>query len=158
MNVLNYPKKFMAGSIRPYHIKNQRMKTILLLSMAVIALLATPACKKHKDSVPSEARLTVQTTPANGITDAAAPGPDFYPIIQITSAMPSGGVKIDLTAKVDGSGNAPFFTYSKNSTSASNNITITGTPSGVVCLVNITVTSLSDGTNVWNGSYRYSAK
>lgn len=126
--------------------------------MAMIALLATPACKKHKDSAPGETRLTVQTTPATGLTDPAAPGPDFYPIIQITSAMPSGGVKIELTAKVDGAGTAPFFTYSKNSTSASNNITITGTPSGVICLVSITVTSLSDAGNVWNGSYRYSAK
>jgi hypothetical protein len=133
------------------------MKNILFLSMAVIALLATPACKKHKDSGSSEARLTVQTTPAAGSTDPAAPGPDFFPIVQVTSAMPSGGIKIALTAKVDGSSNT-FFTYSKNSTSASNNITITGTPSGVICLVSITVTSLSDAGNVWNGSYRYSAK
>jgi len=135
------------------------MKNILFLSLAVIALIATPACKKSKNSSNnSEARLTVQITPANGTTDAPAPGPDFPLLIQITSAMPPSGIKIQVTAKKDGSADPAFFTSSPNSTMATNNIMIKGTPATVICLVNITITSLSDPTNVWNGSYRYSMK
>jgi len=136
------------------------MKNILILSLAVVAFLATPACKKSKGSSNSnEARLTVQTTPANGTTDAPAPGPDFPLLIQITSAMPPSGVKIQVTAKKDGSSDPAFFTTAPpTSTSATNNIVITGTPATVICLVNITITSVSDPTNVWNGSYRYSKK
>lgn len=126
--------------------------------MAAMVLFTAPACKKHKDSGSNEARLAVQTTPAAGTTDPPAPGPDFPLVINVTSAMPSGGIKINVTSKIDGSSAAAFFTYSQNSTSASNNVTITGTPSTSICLVSITVTSLSDGTNVWNGSYRYSKK
>jgi len=134
------------------------MKNILFLSMAVFALIASPACKKKKGNDSNETRLTVQTTPAAGTTDAPAPGPDFPLIVQVTSAMPPSGIKIAVTSKKDGSGGAPFFNFSQNSTSASNNITIASTPATTTCLVSITVTSLSDPNNVWNGSYRYSMK
>ncbi|MBS1566882.1 MAG: hypothetical protein JST39_21050 [Bacteroidetes bacterium] len=135
------------------------MKNILILLMAAF-VMASPACKKHSNDngTSSEAKLAVQTTPSTGTTDPAAPGPNFTLIVNVTSAMPSGGIKIQVTAKKDGSSDAPFFNYSQNSSSANNTITITGTPSSTVCLVNITVTSLSDGTNGWNGSYRYSMK
>lgn len=135
------------------------MKNILFLSLAVIALIASPACKKSKSGNNSnEERLNVQTTPSTGTTDAPAPGPDFPLIVQVNSAMPAGGIKIQVTSKKDGSGEAAFFNYSQNSTSATNTITITGTPAATVCLVSITVTSLSDPGNVWNGTYRYSRK
>jgi hypothetical protein len=128
----------------------------LLLSLIIFAI--TPACKKSGGGGSSEATLVVETTPAAGTTEAPAPGPDFPLKIEIKSAMPASGVKIEVSAKKDGSADPAFFTSSKNSTAQQNTYTITGTPSTVVCIVNITVTSLSKPSNIWTGSYRYSKK
>ena len=71
--------------------------------------------------------------------------------------MPSKGVKIDVTAHPDGSSTS-FYMSSVNSTSASTNFNITNTPQSVLCVTEITVTSLSSSSNKWTGSYRYSRK
>ena len=136
------------------------MKKILILLMTAATLAFTPACKKSSNNGGTqETTLAVQTTPANGSTDAPAPGPDFPLIVQITSTMPSGGVKIQVSAKKDGSSDPAFFNPSPTTTnSPTTNITITGTPAATVCVVTVTVTSLSNSSNVWNGSYRYSRK
>ena len=134
------------------------MKKNLLLLIAAGLIAIAPACHKSSGGGSNEATLTVTTTPANGSTDAPAPGPTFPLAVQITSTMPSSGVKIQVSAKVDGSSNAPFFTTTVTSSSALNNFTITGTPPTVICLVTVTVTSVTSSSNVWNGSYRYSSK
>lgn len=131
-------------------------RNFFLLTIAALVIALTPAC--HKSSGSSEATLAVTLTPPNGSTQAPAPGPTFNLAVQVTSTMPANGVKIDVSAKVDGSSSGPFFTTSVNATSALTNIGITGTPSTVICLVNVTVTSLSNSGNVWTGSYRYSSK
>lgn len=131
-------------------------RNLFLLVIAALVITLAPAC--HKSSGGGEATLAVTLTPPNGSTQAPAPGPTFNLAVQVTSTMPASGVKIDVTAKVDGSSGSPFFTTSVNSSQALTNITITGTPSTVICLVNVTVTSLSTSSNVWTGSYRYSSK
>lgn len=133
------------------------MKRITLaLSIIILALIALPSCKKS--NAKSEAGLVAETTPANNSNNLNILGPDFPLKIEITSAMPANGVKIQVTATQDGSANAPFFTTTNNTTAPQNNYTITNTPAGVTCLVNITITSLTKSSNQWMGSYRYSMK
>lgn len=131
----------------------------LLLSAFLIFLLGTFGCQKgNGGGNANEESLVIQTLPlANGHVEAAAPGPDFPLRVTVTSAMPSGGVKIDVTAKPDG-GTVSFFNQSKTSTTATTDFTITGTPTGVVCIVEITVTSVSSSSNKWTGNYKYSRK
>ena len=131
-------------------------KTISAIALAVVIIAAVPGCKKSKSD--NEAFLVVETTPANKSNNLTILGPDFPLKVEITSAMPANGVKIQVTATVDGSNGTPFFTATNNSSAQQNNYTITNTPSGVTCLVTTTVTSLTKSSNTWTGSYRYSKK
>jgi hypothetical protein len=71
--------------------------------------------------------------------------------------MPVSGASITVTAKQDGNSTA-YFTETRDNTLSSNSFTITGTPAGVTCVVEVVVTSKTCNTNQWKGSYRYSAK
>ena len=107
----------------------------------------------------SEANLAVTLNPPANSVQPAAPQVDFPLTVSITSTMPAQGVTIDVSAKKDdGSGAAPFFTESRSSTTANNNFTITGTPTGVVCLTTVTVTSKTKATNTVTLTYRYTRK
>jgi hypothetical protein len=128
----------------------------VLFLFAALALVVTPACKKSGGS--TEATLAVTITPVNGSTNLNLLGPDFPLKVEITSAMPPSGVKIEIAAKKDGSADPAYFTSSNNSNAAVNNYTITSTPSSVTCVVTVTVTSVSNSGNKWTGSYRYSKK
>jgi hypothetical protein len=127
-----------------------------------IALLIGAACfscgKKGGSPTTTEANLAVTTTPAVGSDQAAAPGPTFDLSVAITSTMPPKGVTIVVNAYVDGNPSAPFFTKTTNTSQASTDFTITGTPAQQTCDVSITVTSNSKSSNTWTGSYRYSMK
>jgi len=123
--------------------------------LAIIVCTLFYSCKKSKPD--SEPILTVETTPANKSNNLSILGPDFPLKVEISSVMPASGVKIEVSAMPEGS-TVTFFTAAGNSTAPQNNYTITNTPNGATCVVNITVTSLSTPTNVWKGTYRYSKK
>ena len=105
----------------------------------------------------TEANLAVTLNPPAGSTQPAAPQTDFPLTVSITSTMPPQGVTIDVKAAPDGS-TTNFFTETRSSTQANNNFTITGTPTGVVCVVTVTVTSKTKATNAVTLSYRYTRK
>ncbi|MFT3937157.1 MAG: hypothetical protein QM726_26330 [Chitinophagaceae bacterium] len=130
-------------------------KLVLALSMIALVFTGFLSCKKSKTD--SEPYLTVETTPANKSNNLNILGPDFPLKVEITSVMPAKGVKIVVNAMQDG-GTTAFFSATSNSTAPQNDYTITNTPSGVTCVVTITVTSLSQSSNTWSGSYRYSKK
>ncbi|MDP4150882.1 MAG: hypothetical protein Q8927_20130 [Bacteroidota bacterium] len=132
------------------------MKNPLMVTLgAALICLTLLSCSSKNKGTP-EATLAVTLSPANGTTQPASPGP-FNLTVTITSTMPTKGVTIAVTAEPDGSSVA-FFSSSISSSQATNNFTITGTPVGVVSVVNVKVTSNSTATNTWSGSYRYSAK
>lgn len=139
-------------------LNHMKLSKYIFLSICII-LLAVVACQKGSGSGnTTEEKLVVETLPlANGHLEAAAPGPDFQLTVTVKSKMPSGGVKIDVTAKPDG-GTVAFFLSSKTTSSATTSFSITGTTSGIVSLVEITVTSVSSSSNKWTGSYKYSRK
>lgn len=133
------------------------IKHFLLISL-VLFTIALSGCKKNSGGSSNEENLVVETSPlANGHVETPAPGPDFPLSVTIKSAIPPGGVKIDVTGKPDG-GTVAFYTASKNSTTAVNDFTITGTPAAVVAVIDVTVTSVTTPSNKWNGNYKYSRK
>lgn len=136
------------------------MKRITVLFALIVSVCVFPGCGKGGGGGgnPTEANLVVEIDPANGTVQAPSLGP-FNLKVTITSTMPPNGVKIEISAKKDdGSGAAPFFTSSGNSSASVNNFSITSTPANVQCLVEVKVTSLTKASNLWTGSYRYSRK
>jgi hypothetical protein len=131
-------------------------KIILAITIAVLVVAALPSCKKNKAA--TEAGLVVETTPANKSINLNILGPDFPLKVEITSTLPTSGVKIEITAAPESTPTVAFYTASNNSTAPQNNYAVTNTPSGVTCIVTITVTSLSSPSNKWVGTYRYSKK
>lgn len=132
-----------------------------ILSLLLIILAGVASCKKSSGSGCGEATIQVNTTPTtvNSHVEPPSPGPDFPLNITISSGMPAAGVTIEIAAKPETpAGAAAFFNVSQSSTSASNDFSITGTPSSVSCIVTITVTSKSCNSNKWTGYYRYSKK
>lgn len=135
------------------------MKRItILLTLFTVLTVFSKCGKGHDGNKTTEVNLAVQTDPAIGVVMAPSIGP-FNLKVTVTSTMPPNGVKIDVSAKKDdGSNSAPYFSTSTNTTGAVTNFNITNTPSNVQCLVEIKVTSLTQPSNQWTGSYRYSRK
>ncbi|HEU4608847.1 MAG TPA: hypothetical protein VFS31_12115 [Chitinophagaceae bacterium] len=134
------------------------MKRIPLLILVLFVLAVMPACKKKKsDSCSSEPAISVTTIPANGTTEAPAPGPTFPLQVTINSALPPGGVTIEVKAHQEGQ-STNFYSTSTTSASKDNSFTISGTPKSVTCVVEITVSSRNCSNNKWSGNYRYSMK
>ena len=104
-----------------------------------------------------EASLVVTLNPPAGSTQPAAPQTEFPLTVSITSTMPPQGVTIDVKAAPDGTTNN-FFTETRSTTAAINNFNITNTPTGVVCVTTVTVTSKTTATNTVTLSYRYTRK
>ena len=133
-------------------------KKLLQLFIVPMIILGIGSCSdKGGGGGDDEANLVVTLNPPAGSTQPAAPQIDFPLTVSITSTMPPQGVTIDVKAAPDGS-STNFFTESKSSTAANNNFTITGTPTGVVCVTTVTVTSKIKATNTVTLSYRYTRK
>ncbi|MGQ0739519.1 MAG: hypothetical protein ACT4OJ_10700 [Bacteroidota bacterium] len=139
------------------------MKFIIrcMAAFLISSFIISSGCKKSGGGGgggTNEANLVVTTNPPAGSVQAASFGP-FDLTVTITSAMPSGGVKIEVTAKRDDGSNIQFFSQTiSNTSAATSNFSITNTPQLIQCLVEIKVTSNSKPGNVWTGSYRYSRK
>lgn len=140
------------------------MKKLIVYVFVVTVFFLTVSCKKSSTPAPppppTEVNLAVTLNPPVNSVQPAAPQTDFPLSVTITSTMPPQGVTIDVSAKKDdGSGAAAFFISPTTSTSSAiSNFTITGTPTGVVCLTTVTVTSKTKASNTWSGTYRYSRK
>ena len=133
-------------------------KKLLQLFIVPIIIFGIGSCSdKGGGGEDDEANLVVTLNPPAGSTQPAAPQIDFPLTVSITSTMPPQGVTIDVKSAPDGS-TTNFFTESKSSTAANNNFTITGTPTGVVCVTTVTVTSKTKATNTVTLSYRYTRK
>jgi len=135
------------------------MKKRLFQLFIVPAIILGMGSCSDKGGDDDEDNLAVTLNPPAGSTQPAAPQIDFPLTVSITSTMPPQGVTIDVVVKRDdGSGTTVFTANNPGTTSASTNLTITGTPVGVVCVTTVTVTSKTKAANTWTGSYRYSRK
>lgn len=106
-----------------------------------------------------QAAISATTVPPVNTLQTAATGPDFPLAITMTN-VPSVGVSIVVNARPETPAGAPAFFSQTHATvtGTTDNFTITGTPSGVISVVDITITSKNCSTNTWTGSYRYSKK
>lgn len=137
-------------------------KKLVLFGAMSATMFTFSYCGKGGGTTPADPcktdpSLSVTTTPANGSTEAIAPGPTFPLRVSVSSTMPASGVTIEVKAHPEGS-TTNFFSDSKSTTTKDNDFTITSTPSTVICVVDIVVTSRTCTTNKWTGSYRYSKK
>src|ERR1044072_464244 len=135
------------------------MKNLILGLSLLFVFAASISCKKKKDDNNSkcgELEIKATTTPANGANEAPQPFTEFPFHVNIET-MPAGGATITVTAKAEGT-STPYFTKTIENALASNDLSITGTPKTVTCVVETVVTSKTCNTNQWKGSYRYSAK
>lgn len=140
-------------------------KWLMPICTFIILAASSSSCSKGDGGTPTpptpaEADLVVTTTPTvNSILAPAALGTGLPVTVTIGSTMPSGGVKIDVTAKLE-TATTNFFTGgTSKSTTASNSFTVTTIPTGgQACVCTVTVTSLSKATNTWSGTFRFANK
>jgi hypothetical protein len=137
------------------------MKKIILGLFVLFAFAVTVSCKKKKGDDGNdrcgEQEIKASTTPKEGTIDPPQPGTSF-PLIVNIETMPVGGASITVNAKTEGGSSTPFFTTTLENALGSNSFTISNTPVGTTCIVEVVVTSKTCLTNTWKGSYRYSAK
>lgn len=149
-------------------ISMRRSFSMWLMPICTIILLsaALSSCSKGGGDTPTppvvvtEADLVVTTTPVvDAILTPAALGSGLPVTVNISSVLPSGGVKIDVTAKLE-TGGANFFTGgTTKSTTTANSFTVLNIPTGgQACICTITVTSLSKPTNLWSGTFKFANK
>ena len=140
--------------------------SLTLVSCLMFFLVVNTSCGKGGDPAPTptptpvEVDLAVTTTPTVNSNQApAALGTGLPVAVTITSTVPTGGVKIDVTAKLE-TGSSNFFTGgTASTTTAANNYNITNIPAGgAACVCSITVTSIAKPTNVWTGTFRFANK
>ncbi|RYF98854.1 MAG: hypothetical protein EOO02_18100 [Chitinophagaceae bacterium] len=127
---------------------------------AMIFLASIAACQKGGSGGGgecSETAMTITTSPAINSTEAPSAGETFPLTVNITANLPNAGATIAVKARPESSQTA-FYTETKTTTAGVNSFTITGTPVGTPCIVEITVTSKSCATNTFSGLYRYSRK
>lgn len=140
-------------------------KWLMPICTFIILAASSSSCSKGGGDTaapptPTEADLVVTTTPTTGSNQApAALGTGLPVSVTIGSTMPTGGVKIDVTAKLETSSSNFFTGGTTKSTTASNSFTVTGIPTGgQACICTVTVTSLSKATNIWTGTFRFANK
>ncbi len=141
------------------------LSIFILSSLLFIFITSTSCGSKSVDPAPTpvpppEATLVVTTNPSVGSNVAPAALANGQPLtVTISSTLPTGGVKIEVTAKLE-TGTSDFFTGGDTkSTVSTNNYTITNVPAGgAACVCTVKVTSLTTATNVFTGSFRFARK
>jgi hypothetical protein len=136
------------------------MKKLIIPIVAAAMLLGFTECGKGGGGGGgcNETAMTIASIPAANSTEPASPGPDFPVQVNITANKPTGGVNIEVKAREESKTTFFYNSGVVGSNSNTNNFTITGTPSTVVCVVEITVTSKSCATNKVSLTYKYSKK
>jgi len=136
-----------------------------ICTFIILAASSTSCSKGGGDTptppTPAEVDLVVTTTPVkDAILTPAALGSGLPVTVAISaSTLPTAGVKIDVTARLETSTTNFFTGGTPKSTTASNSFTVTSIPTGgQACVCTITVTSLSKATNTWSGSFKFANK
>jgi hypothetical protein len=148
-------------------MRRLRYLSVVIFSTLLFALIINSGCGKG-GSTPTpptpppvaEVDLVVTTNPAFGSNLAPAAIANGLPLtVTISSVVPSGGVKIEITAKLE-TASTDFFTGGDaKSTVATNNYTIINIPAGgEACICTVKVTSLLKPTNTWIGTFRFARK
>lgn len=137
------------------------MKKLIIPIVAAAMLLGFTECGKGGgggNGGCNEPAMTIVTVPAANSTEPAGVGPDFPVQVNITNNKPSQGVTIEVKAREETKTTYFYNSGAVSSTNSNNNFLITNTPAGVICVVEITVTSKSCNTNKVSVTHKYSKK
>jgi len=160
-------RRAIIANLTSYKVSFMKFILKLLSLLIVSSIVISYGCSNKgggsnpppPDPCTGQAAVSATTVPAVNSLQTAAVGPDFPLSITLTN-VPTAGVSIVVNARTETPpGSTAFFSQTHATvTSSTDNFTITGTPSGVICVVDITITSKSCSTNKWTGTYRYSKK
>ena len=146
-------------------MRRLRYLSVVVFSSLFFVLIINIGCGKGGSTpapVPPvvETDLVINTNPVVGSNNAPAPIANGQPLtVTISSTLPTGGVKIEITAKLETAASDFFTGGDAKSTVATNNYTITNVPSGgEACICTVKATSLSKPANTWVGSFRFARK
>lgn len=152
--------------IKIFFMRSFLSKWLMPICTIILFVTVLTSCSKGGGDnttppvVVNEADLIVTTTPTiNSILTPAALGSGLPVTVNISSVMPSGGVKIDVTARLETASNNFFTTSVAKSTTAANSFTVTSIPTGgQACVCTVAITSLSKATNTWSGTFKFANK
>ncbi len=131
-------------------MKFLRLNMFILLS--VIVLLESCGSKSPPPPPPpTEPPIAFTHNAGNNVLN---PGPALNFAVTLTSAMPSAGIKVEVSTKEEASGNAVGTNSVVNSTSATVNVGVSSLPQQLWCIVTIKVTSASTASNSATQTFR----
>ena len=90
----------------------------------------------------------------NGGSNVLNPGPSLNFTVTLTSTMPTGGIKVEVSTKEEANGNAVGTNSSVNSSTAAVNVSVSGLPRQLWCIVTIKVSSVATPTNSATQTFR----
>ena len=123
------------------------MKFLQIIGILFFAAFMLNGCGGKGDTPappPSEQPIAFTHNAGNNIHN---PGSNLSFTVTLTSAMPSAGIKVDVSTKEEANNNPVGTNSSVNSSSATVNLNITGLPRQVWCITTIKVSSVSAPSN-----------
>jgi len=124
-------------------MKLLKLNTILLLS----AITLIESCSSKSPAPPPPPTEQPIAFTHNGGSNVLNPGSSLNFTVTLTSAMPAGGIKVEVITKEEASGNTVGTNSSVSSTSATVNVGVSALPRQFWCIVTIKVTSASTASN-----------
>lgn len=100
---------------------------------------------------PSEQPIAFTHNAGNNVLN---PGPSLNFAVTLSSAMPSSGIKVEVSTKEEASGNSVGTNSSANSTTSTVNANVSGLPRQLWCIVTIKVSSVSAASNSATQTFR----
>ena len=100
---------------------------------------------------PSEQPIGFTHNAGNNVLN---PGASLNFAVTLTSAMPASGIKVEVSTKEEASGNNVGTSSSVNSTTSPVNVSVSGLPRQLWCIVTIKVSSVSTASNNATQTFR----
>jgi hypothetical protein len=111
-----------------------------------VAFILNSCSNKSNPPAPPPADQPIAFT-HNAGNNVQNPGANLNFTVTLSSAMPSGGIKVEVSTKEEATNNPVGTNSSVNSSSANVNMSIAGLPRQVWCIVTIKVSSVSTPSN-----------
>ena len=122
-----------------------------MTALCFIILIQSCGSKSPTPTPPAEQPITFSHNAGNNVLN---PGPSLSFNVTLTSAMPSGGIKVEISTKEEASGNVVGTNSSTSGTSAAVTASISSLPRQLWCVVTIKVTSQRTASNSATQTFR----
>ena len=129
-------------------MRTLRLNIFILLT---VILLLESCGSKSPTPPPTEQPIAFTHNAGNNVLN---PSPSLNFAVTLTSPMPSGGIKVEVSTKEEASGNAVGTNSSVNGTSATVNAIVSALPRQLWCIVTVKVSSVSTASNNATQTFR----